>query len=86
MSSNNTISNDNDPKSPLIIVSLPNIIKLNSTNYLSWKLQVEATLFGYGLFKFLDGSFPSPTPTVTTESKTQPNPEYLTWMRQDRLL
>lgn len=62
------------------------MIKLNSTNYLSWKLQVEATLVGYGLFKFLNVSHPSPPSTVPTASSPQPNPAYLTWMCQDRLL
>lgn len=81
-----TIPNDAKPNSPLVIISLPNIIKLTSTNYLSWKLQIEATLIGYNLFKFLDGSFPSPPPTIVTEKSTESNPAYLTWMRQDRLL
>lgn len=82
----NTIPNDAEPTTPLIIDSLPNIIKLTSTNYLSWKLQIEATLIGYNLFKYIDGSLSSPSPTITTDSKTSPNPAYLTWMRQDRLL
>lgn len=85
MPTTQTILNDSKPSSPLVIVSLPNIIKLNSINYLSWKLQIEATLVGYGLFKYLNGSFPSPF-TVTTETSKTPNPEYLTWMRQDRLI
>lgn len=81
-----TIPNDDDPKHPLIIVTLPNIIKLTSTNFLSWKLQIEATLVGYGLFKFLDGSHPPPSSTITKNDSTISNPAYLSWMRQDRLI
>ncbi|KAL5716353.1 hypothetical protein ACHQM5_018062 [Ranunculus cassubicifolius] len=81
-----TIPNDADPKTPLVIVSIPNITKLNSTNYLSWKLQIEATLIGYGLFKFLDGSWSPPSSTITKENTSSPNPAYLTWVRQDSLL
>lgn len=81
-----TIPNDADPNSPLVVVTLTNILKLNTTNYMSWKLQIHATLIGYGLFKFLDGTFPSPSPTITTESTSEPNPAHSTWVRQDKLL
>ena len=85
-----TITNDAEPTHPLVVVNLSGILKLTSTNYLSWKLQLEATLFGYGLSKFLDGTHPQPEPTVTTTSETSttttPNPKYLTWKRQDQLL
>ncbi|KAI4347888.1 hypothetical protein L6164_008664 [Bauhinia variegata] len=86
MSSPHTIPNDVDPKCPLVVVMLSNILKLTSTNYLSWKLQIEATLFGYGLFKYLDGTFPAPPTTITMETVSEPNPAYLTWVRQDKLL
>ncbi|KAI4331956.1 hypothetical protein L6164_016900 [Bauhinia variegata] len=86
MSSPHTIPNDVDPKCPLVVVMLSNILKLTSTNYLSWKLQIEATLVGYGLFKYLDGTFLAPPTTITTETVSEPNPAYLTWVRQDKLL
>lgn len=81
-----TIPNDAEPKYPLLVVSLPNIIKLTPTNYLAWRLQIEATLVSYGLFKYLDGFFPAPPPTLTVESSTTSNPAHTTWRRQDRLL
>ncbi|KAJ9557506.1 hypothetical protein OSB04_012120 [Centaurea solstitialis] len=81
-----TIPNDLEPTVPIIIINLSNILKLTSTNYLSWKLQIEATLVGYGLFKFLDGSHPTPPPTVVKNNESISNPAHLTWVRQDRLL
>ena len=81
----NTIPNDAQPTSPLIVVNLTNIIKLTNLNYLSWKLQLEAILVGHGLFKFLDGSH-APPPETLTSPTTSPNPAYLTWVRQDKLL
>ena len=83
---NTTISNDAEPSCPLVAVSLSNILKLTNTNNLSWKLQIQATLIGYGLFKFLDGSHPAPPATLTKESAKSPNPAATTWLRQDQLL
>lgn len=71
---NNNIPNDVEPTHPLFIVTLSNIIKLTTTNYLSWKLQLEATLIGYGLFQFLDGSHPPPLPTVPNTTNALTNP------------
>nr|GEZ22044.1 hypothetical protein [Tanacetum cinerariifolium] len=73
---NQTIPNDAEPNAPLIIVILPNIIKLISTNFLSCNLQIEATLVGYG-------SHISPPPTNTQNQTTT---AYVTWHRQDRPL
>nr|GEW73242.1 hypothetical protein [Tanacetum cinerariifolium] len=73
---NQTIPNDVGLNAPLIIVTLPNIIKLTFTNFLSCKLQIEATLVGYG-------SHLSPPPTITQNQTTT---AYVAWHRQDRLL
>ena len=59
---------------------------LTSTNYLSWKLQIEAILIGYGLQQFIDGSLSTPPATTTINNAPSPNPEYLTWLRQDKLI
>ena len=50
------------------------------------KLQSEATLDGYGLFKYIDGSFAAPSKTIVRGEVSATNPAYLTWVRQDRLL
>lgn len=76
--------------SPLVLVNLTSIIKLNTNlNYLSWKLQLKVILISIGLFKFLDGSHPSPSEIITSTTiplETTTNPAYNTWVRQDKLL
>ncbi|KAI4353620.1 hypothetical protein L6164_002554 [Bauhinia variegata] len=83
-----TIPNANEPTKPLVVIhaSGTNTIKLTSANYLSWKLQTEALLIGYDLQQFIDGSHPSPAPTVTINNEPIPNPAYNTWLCQDKLI
>ncbi|KAI4347884.1 hypothetical protein L6164_008660 [Bauhinia variegata] len=83
-----TIPNANEPTKPLVVINASgdNIIKLTSTNYLSWKLQIEALLISYDIQEFIDGSHPSPAPTVTVNNAPIPNPEYNTWFCQDKLI
>ncbi|CAA7022398.1 unnamed protein product [Microthlaspi erraticum] len=57
-------------------INMSNIIKLNSTNYLMWSLQVHSLLEGYDLAGHLDGS----------TAVTSVNPAYTKWKRQDRLI
>ena len=77
-----TITNDNDqviipntqePTKPLTLIIIHNSIKLTSTNYLSWKLQMEAILIGYDLQKFINRFYPAPMTTITTNNETKPN-------------
>lgn len=70
----------------LTVVQFPPSLKLLSTNYMSWKTQIEALLYGLDLYKFIDGSNPSPKPTVAENGTTTPHPDYAAWFRQDRLL
>ncbi|KAL4579429.1 hypothetical protein LXL04_015577 [Taraxacum kok-saghyz] len=71
--------------SSLTLVNFPFSLKLLSTNYISWKTQTEALLYGLDLYKFIDGTNPAPTPTVTNGVST-PHADYSAWFRQDRLL
>ncbi|KZV23162.1 hypothetical protein F511_05001 [Dorcoceras hygrometricum] len=80
------LQNNKDPDHPLTLVTIHNSIKLTSTNYLSWKTQIESILIGYDLYKFIDGSYPSPPATITTNDTVSANPAYQTWLRQDKLL
>lgn len=80
------IPNDADPKQPLLSINLHHVIKLTSTNYLSWKLQVEAMLVGYDLLKCIDRTFPCPSPTHIVDDKEISNPNQVFWLRQDKLL
>ncbi|XP_021724287.1 uncharacterized protein LOC110691642 [Chenopodium quinoa] len=83
---NNTVPNPTKPTKPFIIVNFQNCIHLTPTNYLAWKIQIEATMIGYDLFKYLDGSLKAPPTTITTDNVSTTNPAYLTWMRQDKLI
>ena len=47
---------------------------------------IEAILIAYGLQKFIDGSLSTPPATTTVNETSTPNPEYLTWLRQDKLI
>ncbi|KAK9049688.1 hypothetical protein SSX86_031342 [Deinandra increscens subsp. villosa] len=70
----------------LTIVTLPGTLKLTSSNYLAWKTQIEALLYGLDLYKFIDGSHPAPQPIKATDGSSTPDPNYATWFCQDRLL
>lgn len=82
------LPNSGNPTQPLQIINIAhhNIAKLNSTNYLPWKLQTEAILVGYDLYKYINGSYPCPSSIVCTNNIDTPNPDYLPWVRQDKLL
>ncbi|CAJ2666261.1 unnamed protein product [Trifolium pratense] len=84
-----SIANPYEPSKPFSCITLSGVTKLLPTNYLNWKLQVEAFLDGFDLLKYTDGSFPAPTATITTTATppvTSPNPAFQTWRRQDRLI
>ncbi|KAL4295158.1 hypothetical protein GQ457_12G010840 [Hibiscus cannabinus] len=81
-----TLLNTQYPRHPLTLVTFHNSIKLTSTNYLSWKTQINSILIGYDIYKFIDGSYPSPTTTITVDNTSSPNPAYQTWLGQDKLL
>ena len=80
------IPNSLEPTRPFTILQLQNTIKLTPTNYIAWKTQLQATLLGYDLWKYIDGSFPSPPTSITTDGVSVSNPAALTWFRQDRLV
>ncbi|KAL4560054.1 hypothetical protein LXL04_032202 [Taraxacum kok-saghyz] len=48
----------------LTLVNFPSSLKLSSTNYMSWKTQIEALLYGLDLYKFINGTHLAPKPTV----------------------
>ncbi|KAD6794727.1 hypothetical protein E3N88_05623 [Mikania micrantha] len=77
---------NNPSMKDLTVVVLPPTLKLTSSNYLAWKTQVEALLYGLDLYKFIDGSFPAPSPVIAADGSHSPHPNYPHWFRQDRLL
>ncbi|WVY95607.1 hypothetical protein V8G54_027758 [Vigna mungo] len=89
MANNNSssISNPHEPSKSFTCITLSSVTKLLPSNYLTWKLQVEALLDGYDLLKYPDGSFPmSPMTISTTVVPPTSNPAYQTWRRQDLLI
>ena len=80
------ITNTLEPTKALVIINTNNIVKLTSTNYLSWKLQVEAFLIGYDLYKFMDGSNHSPPSTITTNDVKSSSLKFQSWFHQDKLI
>ena len=65
-------------------------VKLNSTNYLSWRLQFQTLFIGYDLQGYIDGTKPCPSRyhTTNTDNPTTQtlNSEYHTWISQDQLI
>ncbi|KAI3500548.1 hypothetical protein L1887_36372 [Cichorium endivia] len=59
-------------------------IKLSSTNYLLWKNQIHPLLSYQDLLGHIDGSSPSPSPTIEVEGKSAPNPLYTSWYKADQ--
>ena len=47
---------------------------------------MEAILIGYNLQKFIHGSYLAIMATITTNNEIKLNPEYQTWLYQDKLL
>ncbi|KAJ9556373.1 hypothetical protein OSB04_010987 [Centaurea solstitialis] len=78
--------NVNTTLKDITIVNFPATLKLTSTNYLAWKTQIEALLHGLDLYRYIDGTYPAPSPTIADDGKATPHPDYQKWFRQDRLL
>ncbi|XP_010501874.1 PREDICTED: uncharacterized protein LOC104779197 [Camelina sativa] len=75
-----------DSTQPLLHINMSNVSKLTSLNYVTWSLQVHSLLDGYDLAGFIDGTTPSPSPTVTTNGQTITNTDFTKWRRQDKLI
>lgn len=85
----NSSSSSTSPYTSLPITALIHFltIKLDSTNYLLWRDQVEPLLRVQRKFGFIDLSIPPPPPTIAGSNNTQlPNPEFITWSDQDQLI
>jgi hypothetical protein len=83
-------SNPTPVHSPLLLLNnMANLMstKLDSTNYMIWKLQTSAILDAYSMIDHLDGSNPSPCPFLFTDAGTQSaNPAFLIWKKRDKAL
>uniref|UniRef100_A0A2N9HIT4 Integrase catalytic domain-containing protein n=1 Tax=Fagus sylvatica TaxID=28930 RepID=A0A2N9HIT4_FAGSY len=79
-----------NPSSPLLLLNnMSNLMstKLDSSNYMIWKLQITAVLDAYSMLDHLDGSVPKPSQFLTTETGIQAvNPDFLIWNKKDKAL
>ncbi|CAA7018213.1 unnamed protein product [Microthlaspi erraticum] len=72
--------------SALVVVNMTHVAKLTATNYLMWKIQIQALLDGYDLGGHINGSEVVPPSTLTTGDAVSVNPAYTLWNRQDKLI
>ncbi|KAL9246072.1 hypothetical protein vseg_019653 [Gypsophila vaccaria] len=95
MASNNVqLKNPDEPNKPISVINFQNYLQLKDTlTYKQWSFQIRATINGYRLFHFLDGTTPAPPETLTiaaTEPNgtltTKTNPTLMTWYRQDQFI
>jgi len=84
MSNSIPLNTDNHLITINIVAQAP--LKLNSSNYASWKIQFETLFIGYDLLGYINGSKPSPPTNLTVDGTTAPNPAYSFWVRQDQLI
>ncbi len=90
MASANSSLNIPSNQSPLLLLNnMSNLMstKLDSSNFMIWKLQITAVLDAYSMLDHLDGSIPKPNQFLTTETGIQAvNPEFLVWSKKDKAL
>ncbi|GFY98621.1 hypothetical protein Acr_13g0000220 [Actinidia rufa] len=61
-------------------------VKLTHENYTSWKAQWDALFYGYDLLGFISRIKPCPPETILENDNYVTNPDFILWMRQDKLL
>ncbi|KAF3784149.1 hypothetical protein EJ110_NYTH30992 [Nymphaea thermarum] len=54
-------------------------VKLDSSNYLLWRSQIESVMFSQDLIKFVDGSCPAPKQFIEEGANNVVNPEFIVW-------
>lgn len=59
-------------------------VKLDDTNYSLWRAQFLPCLQGYELDGFFNGE--KPCPSATLPNTTNPNPDFVSWKKQNRIL
>jgi hypothetical protein len=70
----------------VVHISIPVSTKLDRTNFLTWRSQIEPIVDGYGLTRHLETSSAIPSRQIDTGDQSIPNPEFTLWHMQDRLL
>ena len=79
---------DGDPFTAPLTITQCVTLKLNDSNYLSWKFQFEQFLNSQSLLGYVTGATPRPSPTVSVtngEIVTETaNPAYAKWVQTDQ--
>ncbi|XP_019189255.1 PREDICTED: uncharacterized protein LOC109183646 [Ipomoea nil] len=60
-------------------------IKLTAVNFPVWRCQIHATLVGFNLFGYVDGTTKQPA-KFADPAQTSVNPAHLAWYRQDQVI
>lgn len=77
---------------PLPITNITNFVsvKLDGTNYLLWRDQVESIFISTDLIGHVDGSINQPLKTIVTTKDTKtyssPNPTFVAWCKYDHFV
>lgn len=74
------------PPPSITQISIPVSIKLDRSNFLTWKSQIEPIVDGHGLATHLDVAISPPARQLEVNNQRVDNPAYLPWYMQDRLL
>lgn len=76
------IQNINTPHSTLITINVVAqlLLKLTSTNYLSWKIQFQSFFVGHDLLGLMDNTKPYPPTSITVNGVISPNPTFSLWI------
>ncbi|KAJ0814130.1 hypothetical protein HanPSC8_Chr17g0781871 [Helianthus annuus] len=61
-------------------------IKLSSSNFLVWRNQVSTMVLHQNWMRYVDGSYPVPSKTISSDNKEVVNPDYTTWFETDQLI
>lgn len=78
-----------DPRSGIFVIPFHNInnfvsLKLNSTNYLLWRDQIESIFITTDLLGYVDGEFQEP-PKISKQTGLVSN-EWIYWRKADRFV
>uniref|UniRef100_A0A2N9GWX8 Integrase catalytic domain-containing protein n=1 Tax=Fagus sylvatica TaxID=28930 RepID=A0A2N9GWX8_FAGSY len=88
MEAHSTNSPNSPAQSPLLLLNhMSNLMsaKLDSTNYMIWKVQITAILDAYSMLDHIDGSIPQPREFLISESGVPSvNPAFLAWKKRDK--
>uniref|UniRef100_A0A2N9F167 Reverse transcriptase Ty1/copia-type domain-containing protein n=1 Tax=Fagus sylvatica TaxID=28930 RepID=A0A2N9F167_FAGSY len=79
----------NNPSPLLMLNNMSNLmsIKLDSMNYMLWKLQMSTILNAYSMIEHLNGSTQQPRQFIINEVGDQTlNPAFLIWRKKDKAL